>query len=317
MYHPQDEGLGAGQPAEAPTQVDGTAAGAARPTHVSVLLAEIARAMQAAAAQERERIHAGVGEEEATQIEKVRARAAAELAALKQGADDDMRRVESWCDEQIQQIRLEASRRIEARGRELELSVSQHGSLIESEEQSVHGAVAGYRESLDEFFARLAAEDQPSAIAGLAGTLPDTPDLDAVRADARSRAMRALEEQEAAQASSSTDEGPTTEGPASDGPTGGARTDESPTNEDPTTEGPTDLGPTDEAQIDAPGTVPPSVEELVPVMEPESVEDPVPVMDPAAAESTHENVAFRVLHSLTSRTSPTPSPGDKGSGAQP
>ena len=161
-----------------------------------MLLAEIARAMQTAAAQERERIHAGMGEEEATQIEKVRARAAAEPAALKQGADDDMRRVESWCDEQIRQIRLEASRRIEARGRELELSVSQHGSLIETEEQSVHGAVAGYRELLDEFFARLAAEDEPSAIAGLAGTLPDTPDLDAVGADARSRAMKALEEQE-------------------------------------------------------------------------------------------------------------------------
>ena len=156
------------------------------------------------------RIHAGMGEEEGTQIEKVRVRAAAELAALKQGADDDMRRVESWCDEQIQQIRLEASRRIEARGRELELSVSQHGSLIETEEQSVHGAVTGYRESLDEFFARLAEEDEPSAIAGLAGTLPDAPDLDAVRADARSRAMKALEEQESAQAVASTDDGPTT-----------------------------------------------------------------------------------------------------------
>ena len=191
-----------------------------RQTRVSVLLAEIARAMQTAAAQERERIHAGMGEEEATQIEKVRVRAAAELAALKQGADDDMRRVESWCDEQIRQIRLEASRRIEARGRELELSVSQHGSLIETEEQSVHGAVAGYRESLDAFFARLAEEDEPSAIAGLAGTLPDTPDLDAVRADARSRAMKALEEQEAARAAASTDDGPTTdEGPTDKGAT--------------------------------------------------------------------------------------------------
>ena len=228
MYHPQDEAAEPPAPAEAPDQrgpVESAAGDGAqeghdavpgtghRQTRVSVLLAEIARAMQTAAAQERERIHAGMGEEEATQIEKVRARAAAELAALKQGADDDMRRVQSWCDEQIQQIRLEASRRIEARGRELELSVSQHGSLIETEEQSVHGAVAGYRESLDEFFARLAAEDEPSAIAGLAGTLPDTPDLDAVRADARSRAMKALEEQETAQAVTSTDEGPTDEGP--------------------------------------------------------------------------------------------------------
>ena len=290
--------------------------------------------MQTAAAQERERIHAGMGEEEATQIEKVRARAAAELAALKQGADDDMRRVESWCDEQIRQIRLEASRRIEARGRELELSVSQHGSLIETEEQSVHGAVAGYRESLDEFFARLAEEDEPSAIAGLAGTLPDTPDLDAVRADARSRAMKALEEQEAAQAVASTNDGPTTD----EGPTDkGATDDEGPTAEArrtrhrrtrlrPTRARPKqsdergsedDEGATDEGPTEAPGTLPPSVEALVPVMEPEPVTDPLPVMDPAAAEASHENVAFRMLHSLTGRTSPTEAPGNKGSSARP
>ena len=258
MYHPQDEAAEPPAPAEAPDQRgpvepaagDGAQEGhdavpgaGRRQTRVSVLLAEIARAMQTAAAQERERIHAGMGEEEATQIEKVRVRAAAELAALKQGADDDMRRVESWCDEQIRQIRLEASRRIEARGRELELSVSQHGSLIETEEQSVHGAVAGYRESLDEFFARLAEEDEPSAIAGLAGTLPDTPDLDAVRADARSRAMKALEEQEAAQAAASTDDGPTTD----EGPTDkGATDDEGPTDEAPTDEAPTNEAPTDE-----------------------------------------------------------------------
>ena len=190
MYHPQDETAGSTTAAEAPDQrepvepatADGaqeghdTAPGAGRrQTHVSVLLAEIARAMQAAAAQERERIHAGMGEEEATQIEKVRARAAAELAALKQGADDDMRRVESWCDEQIRQIRLEASRRIEARGRELELSVSQHGSLIETEEQSVHGAVAGYRESLDEFFARLARRTNRARSPALPARCPIPP----------------------------------------------------------------------------------------------------------------------------------------------
>ena len=314
--------------------------------------------MQAAAAQERERIHAGVGEEEATQVEKVRTRAAAELAALKQGADDDMRRVESWCDEQIRQIRLEASRRIEARGRELELSVSQHGSLIETEEQSVHGAVAGYRESLDAFFARLAEEDEPSAIAGLAGTLPDAPDLDAVRADARTSAMKALEEQESAQAEASANEGPTDEGPTNEAPTDEGPTNEGPTNDGPTNEGPTNEGPADDGAIDqgptneaptsegatdapgatdegatddgqtneaptsegatdAPGALPPSVEELVPVMELEPEIEPLPVMDPDAAESSHESMAFRVLHSLTNRTSSTGAPEDKGTDARP
>ena len=134
------------------------------------------------------------------QVEKVRARATAESAALRKGADDDVRQVESWCEEQIRQIHAEAERRVADRRVELERSVTQHGSLIETEVQSVHVAVQGYRGTLDEFFARMAGESDPSAIAGLAGTLPDAPDLDGVRADARSRAMKALEEQESAQA---------------------------------------------------------------------------------------------------------------------
>ncbi len=380
MYHPQDEGLGQPTP-EAPNQHEPVASAAGdsaqaaqgaapgvgrRQTHVS-FLAEIARAMQAAAAQERERIHAGLGEEESSQIEKVHVRATAEAAALRQGADDDMRLVDSWCEEQIRQIHLEASRRIDDRRRELEQSVTQHGSLIETEVESVHGAVRDYRDSLDAFFARMAQEGDPSAIAGLAGTLPDPPDLDVVRADARSRAMRELEEQESAQADSSTDEGPTDGGPTSAGPTeefttgevttGEATTDESPTgevttseaptgevttdesptseaptgevttseaptgevttSEAPTGESPTEEVTTDEGPTDAAGTLPPSVEELVPVMEPESVAEPLPVMDPEAAEASHENVAFRMLHSLTGRTSPTGAPEDKGSSDRP
>ena len=225
MYsQPQDESAGPSVAAEAPDQPEpvepspgadaqdaaGTAASAGRrQTQVSALLAEIARAMQVAAAQERDRIHAGMAEEETAQVEKVRTRATAESAALRKGADDDMRNVESWCDEQIRKIRLEAEHRIAGRRTELEHSVTQHGALIETEVQSVHGAVQGYRDSLDAFFARMAAEGDPSAIAGLAGTLPDPPDLDVVRADARSRAMRALEEHETPQAAASSLEAPT------------------------------------------------------------------------------------------------------------
>jgi hypothetical protein len=222
MYpHPQDEAFGPERAAEALGPLEpiattagddaddapGGAAGAARrPSHVTLLLAEIARAMQAAAAHERERIHAGVGEDEGAQIEKVRARAVAEAAALRKGADDDVRLVETWCDEEIRRIRAEADRRVAERRVELDQSVTQHGLLIETEVQSVHGAVAGYRESLDAFFARLAEAGDPSAIAGLAGTLPDPPDLDAVRADARSRAMKQIEEEASAQETASTAE---------------------------------------------------------------------------------------------------------------
>ncbi|HEY6570168.1 MAG TPA: hypothetical protein VIZ22_07765, partial [Candidatus Limnocylindrales bacterium] len=80
-----------------------------------------------------------------------------------------------------------------------EESVTQHGSMIEAEIQSVHVAVQDYRDTLGEFFGRLADERDPSAIARLAGTLPEPPDLDAARADARSLAIEALGAETAAE----------------------------------------------------------------------------------------------------------------------
>ncbi len=162
-------------------------------TPASTLLGEIARAMQAAAGRERERIDASMGVEETVQVEKIHARAGAEVAALRKGADDDVELVNGWCVEETRRIREEADRRIADRRSRLEQSITQHGSLIEAEVQSVHIAVGDYRDTLAVFFGRLADEPDPSAIARLAGTLPEPPDLDATRADARSRAMQALE----------------------------------------------------------------------------------------------------------------------------
>ncbi len=166
---------------------------ATRATPVSSLLREIARAMQTAAKRERDRIDAGMGVEETAQVEKIQARAADEAAALRTGADDDVASVNAWYEDEIRRIREEADRRIADRRQRLELSITQHGSLIAAETESVHRAIQDYRASLGDFFGRLADEQDPSAIARLAGTLPEQPDIDAARADARSRAMQALE----------------------------------------------------------------------------------------------------------------------------
>ena len=170
-----------------------------RATPVSALLGEIAGAMQVAAARERERIDAGMGEAETVQVDKIQARAAAETAALRKAADDDVELVNVWREEEIGRIREAADRRIEDRRSRLEESVTQHGSMIEAEIQSVHVAVQGYRDTLGVFFGRLADERDPSAIARLAGTLPEPPDLDAARADARSLAIEAIVAETAAE----------------------------------------------------------------------------------------------------------------------
>ena len=179
-------------PAQGPAAEGTPPEAATRARPVAALLEEIGRAMQAAAARERERIDAGMGEEETLQVEKIQTRAGAEVAALRQGADDDVELVKVWCEDEMRRIRDEADRRIEDRRSQLEQSITQHGSLIEAEIQSVHVTVQDYRDSLGAFFGRLAEERDPSAIARLAGTLPEAPDLDEARADARSHAMAAL-----------------------------------------------------------------------------------------------------------------------------
>jgi hypothetical protein len=219
-----------------------------RPTPVSSLLSEIARAMQVAADQERERIDASVGEEQDAQVEKIHTRAAAESDELKRQADKDVSLVNAWRKDQIRRIAQDADRQVDDRRLRLDESLTHHGSLIQAEVESVQVAVALYRASLRAFFGRLSQEQDPSEIARLAGTLPESPDLLEVRANARSDAMNELEQSSKA------------------------------------------------AARDEPA-------------------EPVGVMDPGierrAGALSQENVALRLIHSLTSRTSPTGASEDR------
>jgi hypothetical protein len=195
--------------AEAPAN-DTAPPAISRPAPVVSLMAEIARAMQIAANRERRRIDLTVGEDEAAQIEKVHLRAAAESDELKKHAEEDVSLVDAWREDQIQRIREDADCQIDDRRRRLEESLTHHGSLIEAETQSVRLAVRDYRASLDAFFGRLSEEREPSAIARLAGTLPDPPDLHEVRADARTSAMKELERRSEADGADPAAEGPAT-----------------------------------------------------------------------------------------------------------
>jgi predicted nucleic acid-binding protein len=199
---------GDGGTAEALPAEDTAQPAVPRPTAVMSFLAEIARAMQVAADQARDRIIVSIGENEVAQIEKIHLRATAESDELKKHADEDMSLVDAWRVDQIQRIRDYADRQITDRRRRLDESLTHHGALIETEVQSVQLAVQEYRASLDAFFGRLSEEMEPSTIARLAGTLPDPPDLQEVRADARSGAMKEIEQRSAAESSDRPTEGP-------------------------------------------------------------------------------------------------------------
>jgi hypothetical protein len=294
--------------AETPNADDAAPAANRRPTSLESLKAEIARAMQVAADRERERIDATVGEEETAQVEKILSRAAAEAAELSKRADEDVSVVNAWYKDEVKRIRAEADRQIDDRRTGLEQSLTIHGSLIEAETESVHLAVEGYRGSLGAFFGRMAEERDPSAIARLAGDLPAPPDLDAVRAEARSSAMQALEQRAASDAP------PEVAGASSTNGTESASLGREPVGVmDPDAIDGTDAAIAAAVLATAPTEAPADAAQDESSAEPESNADPSRADETLVASEAHaspDGVAVRLKRAITSWTSTTGAPQD-------
>jgi hypothetical protein len=155
-------------------------------------LAALARAMQAAAERERDRIAEVVTREAAEHVEKARTRAAAEAAELSRLAEADVARIKDWSKSEIDRIRRDADRRTNERRESLEGFLAKHESIIATEIGGVDVAIRGYRAELDRFFEELTGSTDPADIVRRADSLPTPPDLDAVRAAARAGAVAEL-----------------------------------------------------------------------------------------------------------------------------
>lgn len=172
-----------------------------------MFLSELAGAMHAAAARERERIASVMSDDAAAHVEKTRARAEIETAELRRLADDDVTRIEEWSTSETKRIRAEANQRISERRANLDDYLRQHDAIIAAEVGAVEAAVADYEATLDAFFAELGDSNDPSEIVRRAEQLPALPDLDAIRAKARGEAVGryAAPADEAAPADAGTD----------------------------------------------------------------------------------------------------------------
>ena len=155
-------------------------------------LAGLAAAMRETAIRERDRISGVVAEDAAAHVDKVRSRAAIESEELRRLAEEDVGHIDQWREAEIARIKDEASQRIDDRRSSLDEYLKQHDAIIEAEIQGVDGAVKEFETTLDEFFAELSEETDPSAIVRRADLLPTPPDLDEVRASARANAMARL-----------------------------------------------------------------------------------------------------------------------------
>jgi F0F1-type ATP synthase membrane subunit b/b' len=176
-------------PADATGAARAPTGGAAAATLTSSFLDELARAMHAAAARERDRIGQVIVDDAAVHVDKTRARAAAESDELRRLAEQDVERIQTWSETEIERIRREAERRTEERRRDLDAYLSQHDSIIATELDGVEVAVRDYQATLSQYFDDLVALSDPADIARRAGSLPQPPDLDAVRATARAGAV--------------------------------------------------------------------------------------------------------------------------------
>jgi hypothetical protein len=164
----------------------------APPSHPSVVpsfLAELTRAMQAAAEQMRAHIDADVADDAAEEIERAHARGAIEADELRRLADEDIGGIDAWLAAETERVRGEAARRTDERRTELASHLAKHDSIIDAEVAGVEGAVRDYRSTLDTFFAELKDADDPAELARRAGSLPAPPDLESARGAARADAV--------------------------------------------------------------------------------------------------------------------------------
>jgi hypothetical protein len=165
-----------------------------QPTDVTrSFMAELARAMQAAAQRERKRIARIVADEAAGQAEATRTRAASEAHELQRLAEADVERIEAWAAAEVERIRTEAERRTAERRSDLQTYLARHETIIATELEGLESAVGEFEATLARFFDELGTMADAADIVRRAGSLPAMPDLDDARATARARAIQAVE----------------------------------------------------------------------------------------------------------------------------
>jgi hypothetical protein len=102
--------------------------------------------------------------------------------------------VRAWSQAEIERVRHEATRRADERNGELDAFLRQHDEMVETEIEAVATAVRQYETSLDTFFADMTRSIDPAYIAHQADLIPDPPNLEIVRAGARSDTVLRLNE---------------------------------------------------------------------------------------------------------------------------
>jgi hypothetical protein len=168
--------LGSEASKELPVSGAPTAEPAGQPARrPSRFLADLARAMQAAAEQARAVTLEQFRAEGAAAIEQIHGRSASSAAELRRRADEDAATIKEWSKGEIARIREETERRITARREQFEGQLERHAALVEHDIEQVRRRIASFEETMGRFFDDLLREDDPARFAVRAANLPEPP----------------------------------------------------------------------------------------------------------------------------------------------
>lgn len=160
-----------------------------RPT--TKLMADLSRAMQAAAENARAETMARFEVEAKGVVEAIHAAATDEAADLRRKADDDVAAIREWSKAEIARIREETEGRIAARKSGLDGEMEQHGATVEARIERVASVVAAFETQMATFFENLNGEEDPTRIATMAEQMPDPPSLADVAASIAAQPLAA------------------------------------------------------------------------------------------------------------------------------
>jgi hypothetical protein len=152
-----------------------------RPTQ---FLADLTRAMQAAAEQARTATLDQFRGDGTAVVEQIHARSATGATELRRRADEDAAAIKDWSKAEIARIRDETERRTAARRGQLESQLERHAAMVEHEIEKVRGRIATFEAEMGQFFDSLVGEDDPAAFAARATSLPEPPSFEDLDDDA-------------------------------------------------------------------------------------------------------------------------------------
>jgi hypothetical protein len=152
------------------------------PRKPSKFLADLTKAMQAAAEESRAISLAQFETEAKAYIEQIRNRSGDGATGLRKAADDDVQAVREWSKAEIARIREETETRISARKGQLEAEIEAQAARIEREVAQVQGRVTAFEDEMAAFFERLLQEDDPTRFATMAERLPEPPSFEEMSA---------------------------------------------------------------------------------------------------------------------------------------